>query len=103
MTKRESPFSHIRLVFQRSRTLTKVVVLAALVLSMAALLVLGIARMNAQARLDGLQDQAQQLEQENARLEQYIDEQGSLQSIERIANEELGLVNPDTVIIQPQQ
>ena len=103
MTKRENPFSHIRLVFQRSRTLTKVVVLVALVLSMAALLALGVARMNAQAKLDDLQDQAQQLEQENARLEQYIDEQGSLQSIERIANEELGLVNPDTVIIQPQQ
>lgn len=103
MTTRENPFSQIRLVFQRSRTLTKVVVLAALVLSMAALLVLGIARMSVQARLDSLKDQAQELEQENARLEQYIDDQGSLQSIERIANDELGLVDPDTVIIQPQQ
>ena len=103
MTTRENPFSQIRLVFQRSRTLTKVVVLAALVLSMAALLALGIARMSVQARLDSLKDQAQELEQENARLEQYIDDQGSLQSIERIANDELGLVDPDTVIIQPQQ
>ena len=103
MTNRENPIRHIRLVFQRSRTLTKVVVLMALVLSMAALLTLGVARMNAQARLDSLREQAQQLEQENARLDQYIDEQGSLQSIERIANEELGLVNPDTVSIQPQQ
>ena len=103
MTTGGNPFSHIRLVFQRSRTLTKVVVLAALVLSMAALLVRGIARMSVQARLDSLKDQAQELEQENARLEQYIDDQGSLQSIERIANDELGLVDPDTVIIQPQQ
>ena len=101
MTNREKRIGNIRLVFQRSRTLTKVVVLVALVLSMAALLVMGIARKDAQTKLEGLQDQAQQLELENNRLEQYLDEQGSVQSIQRIANDELGLVDPDTVIIQP--
>ena len=101
MTNRENPIGRIRLVFQRSRTLTKVVVLVALVLSMAALLMMGIARTDAQSRLEDLQDQAQQLELENNRLKQYIDEQGSVESVQRIANEELGLVDPDTVIIQP--
>ena len=101
MTNREKRIGNIQLVFQRSRTLTKVVVLVALVLSMAALLVMGIARKDAQSKLEGLQDQAQQLELENNRLEQYLDEQGSVQSIQRIANDELGLVDPDTVIIQP--
>lgn len=101
MTNRENLIGNIKLVFQRSRTLTKVVVLVALVLSMAALLMMGIARKDAQSRLENLTDQAQQLELENNRLEQYIDEQGSLQSIQRIANDELDLVDPDTVIIQP--
>lgn len=101
MTNRTNPHGRIRLIVQRSRLATKCAVLAALVLSMAALLALGMAQNNARTQLNDLQEQEQQLELENARLEQYLEEQGSIQSIQRIAGEELGLVNPDTVIIQP--
>ena len=103
MANRDNLFRHIRLVYHRSRTLTKAAVLAALVLSMAALVTLGIARQNAKDQAAKLREQAIQLEQENVRLEQYIDDLGSVQSVERIAAEELGLVDPDTVIIQPQK
>ena len=90
----------MRLVYQRSQTLTKVVVLVALVLSMAALLTLGIARRDAEKRTAELLEQARQLEQQNSQLERYIDELGTVQSVERIAAEELGLVDPDTVVFQ---
>lgn len=93
----------IQLVLQHSRIATKCAVLAALVLSMAALLALGLARTNAQARLNDLREQERQLEQDNARLEQYLEDPDSVQSIQRIAGEELGLVDPETVIIQPQK
>lgn len=100
MTKKGNPFANVRLVYQRSQTLTKVVVLVALVLSMAALLTLGIARRDAEKRTAELLEQARQLEQENNQLERYIDELGTVQSVERIAAEELGLVDPDTVVFQ---
>lgn len=103
MENRGNLFSHIRLVYQRSRTLTKVVVLVALVLSMAALVTLAVARQDAEDQAAKLREQVLQLEQKNAQLEQYIDDLGSVQSVERIAAEELGLVDPDTVIIQPQK
>ena len=41
------------------------------------------------------------LEQENKDLETKISILGSVQSVEQIAQEELGLVSPDTIIINP--
>ena len=35
-------------------------------------------------------------------VQQYIDDLDSVQGIERIAFEILGLINPDTIIIDPQ-
>ena len=42
------------------------------------------------------------LERENEELQQNIDALGSVESDERIAQEELGLAYPDTVILQPE-
>ena len=52
--------------------------------------------------LDSLRHQAAQLEQENSQLEQDIDSLGSLDSLQQIAKDELGLVDPDTVVLQPE-
>ena len=92
--------SRVRLVYRPSQTATKVMLILALVLSMAALLTLGIARRDAEKRTAELLEQARQLEQQNSQLERYIDELGTVQSVERIAAEELGLVDPDTVVFQ---
>jgi cell division protein FtsB len=46
--------------------------------------------------------EAARLEQENAQLEQKIEILGSIQSAEQIAQEELGLVSPDTVLIETE-
>lgn len=93
--------SRIRLVYKRSSTLTKVAVCAAVVLSVAALLMLRSATLDVQADKDALQQQAQQLEQEKNQLNDKIDSLGSADSVEQIAKDELGLVNPDTTILTP--
>ena len=46
--------------------------------------------------------QAIALEQENSRLQQAIDQLGTIQGIAYIAKEQLGLVDPDTIIIEPE-
>ena len=94
--------SRIRLVYKRSSTLTKVAVCAAVVLSTAALLTLHSAALDAQADKEALQQQAQQLEQERNQLNDKIDSLGSADSVEQIAKDELGLVDPDTIIITPE-
>ena len=102
MANRTNPFSRFRLVYKRSKPLTKIVVLCAIVLSMVTLLAIRQQLLDAQAIKDSLNDKASQLEQENGQLEDKIDGLGSVDSVEQIAKDELGLVDPDTVIIQPE-
>lgn len=102
MAENRNPFTAVKLVYRRSRTLTKIVVLVAVVLSMAALLTLYGAIRTTEHSAEDLRFQAAQLEQENSRLEQYINELGTVQGIIRIAQEKLGLIDPDSVIIQPE-
>lgn len=102
MTGRKNPFSSIKLVFRRSRPLTKIVVLAAVVLSILALMALRGAILTTRENTEDLRSQAIELEQENSRLEQYIKELGTIRGLIRIAQEKLGLIEPDSIIIQPE-
>ena len=103
MEQQGKKFSRIRLVYKRSSTLTKVLVLVAVVLSTVALLSLRGLILETEAKNAALLQQAAQLEGENAQLEQNIDSLGTLDSVIRIARELLGLEDPDTVILVPQE
>ena len=92
----------IRLIYKRSSTLTKVLVLSAVVLSMAALLFLRGVIADTDAKNQALLGQAAQLEVQNAQLQQNIDKLGSLDSVIQIAGDELGLVDPNTVVLVPE-
>lgn len=102
MANQSNPFSRFRLVRKRSKLLTKIVVLCTIVLSMVALLTIRQQLLDTQAMKDALNDKAAQLEQENGQLEDKIDSLGSVDSVEQIARDELGLVDPDSVIFQPE-
>ena len=92
----------VRIVFCKSNTMTKTVVLSAIALSMAVLLTLSLSISIAEKRTQELAEQAAQLEKENDRLEENINDLGSVDSVEQIAKDELDLVDPDTVVIVPE-
>lgn len=98
----QNPFRRIKLVFLRSSRLTKTVVAVALVLSVIALITLHFAIKDAQEQLEDARGDAIVQEQEKSRLERYIEELGTIPAIIRIAQEKLGLVEPDTIVIQPE-
>lgn len=100
MIKIRSFLRRFQLQYRRTSALHKVVIAAAVVLSSVALLSMRLAQWNAEENLAGLQHRAAVLEQENAELRQNIDELGTTDSVRRIAQEELGLVDPDTIIIE---
>ena len=102
MANQTNSVSRVRLVFRRSSTLLKCVVLAAIVLSTAALLMLRASIREAQAEVEALRAQAAALENENEQLRQQIDQLGTVQSIKDIAGEELGLVDPNTSFFSPE-
>lgn len=95
-------FRQIRIRVKRSKTVTKAVIVCALILSTVTLATLHSVLRETQERTEELRQQAAQLEQENAQLDEKIDALGSVDSVKDIAQEQLGLVDPDTVIIEPE-
>ena len=91
----------IRVVFQRSSTTLKVLLLVALLASTVTLLVLRFALLREQDRAEDLRQQAVALEQENQKLTRRNALLGTVQSVQELASELLGLVDPDTIIFEP--
>lgn len=97
-----NPFRRIRLVYRHSSTLVKCVVLAAVLLSTLALLTLRHAILETRQQAEDLRNQAALIEQENKDLSQSIAQLGTVQSVTELAGKLLGLVDPDTVIFEPE-
>ena len=102
MAQLRSFLASVRLVYKKTPTLTKIVVSVAVVLSMVALLVLHGAINATRAETEELRQQAIALEQEQALLDQYKQEKGTIREVIRIAMERLGLIEPDSIVIQPE-
>lgn len=92
----------VRLVFQRTTPLVKVLIIIMLVVCTAALLSLGIGISKAKASLEADRKAAAALEQENAVLEEDIEDLGTIRSIKDLARRFLGLFDPDTIIFSPE-
>ena len=93
----------IRVVFRKASLPLKIAVIAVVLVSMATLLTVWYYKEQTEKEYEQLRQEAISLEQQNSRLQASIDKLGTVQGIIQIAKEELGLVDPDTVIIEPEQ
>lgn len=101
MAEFKNPFRGIKVEYARSHPLTKVVVIALIVLSMAALITLRWSRIQLNREIEQMRQEAAQLEAENEALKEKLAELGSVEGVEHIAEDELDLVDPDTIVIDP--
>ena len=101
MKKLATILSRIQFGRRRSSNATKPGVAVYIVLCMVALITLRLSMNDLQNRTEKLYNRAAVLEQENSSLENKIANLGTVQSVMEIAKEELGLVQPDTVIFVP--
>ena len=92
-----------RLVVRSGSPALKIVMTVLIVFSMAALTALAWVRGSIRSQVEDLRQEAAALEQENRELQEKINALGSVQSVQDIAREELGLVDPNTVVIQPEE
>ena len=92
--------SRIRLVYRRSSTLLKAVVLGTIVLCTVAVVCLTAFTVSEKHQQEQLRQEAAALEQENQELKDRISILGSVESVKQIATEILGLVDKDTVIFE---
>jgi cell division protein FtsB len=91
-----------RVEFRSSSNLLKTVVAVLIVFSMAALLALGWMNSGLREQTQAQKDAAAALEQENRDLQEKIDNVDTVQGVQDIAREELGFVDPNTIVIQPE-
>ena len=101
MAKLNLPFRDIKVEYTRSHPLTKVVVIALIVLSMGALITLRWSSVQLSREIEQMRQEAAALEAENQALKEKLEELGSVEGVEHIAEDELGLVDPDTIVIDP--
>lgn len=88
-----------KLVRQRTSPLLKAAVTVAIAFCTVALIALRLSMWERQTELALLRSQAAVLAQENAELQSRVDALGTAESYRQIAAEELGLVDPETIVI----
>lgn len=102
MNKLRNFLSRIRLVRRRSSTLTKCVVLATLVLATVAVILLNSMRLDAKERQEKARKDMAVQQTKNEELKENISILGTVDSIKQIAEDVLGLVDPDTIIFETE-
>ncbi len=99
--KRKSPRVG-KVVLRPSPTALKLMLIVLILFCTAALVALRWVHSGIQAETQSLLDEAAAIEHANSALEEKLGSLGSVQGIQDIAQEELGLVDPDAVIIDPE-
>ena len=102
MEENKNPLKNVHIVIRHSPLPLKILLGVLVVLSMATLGTLRLVHNNIQAEIRNLESQAAAVEYEDTRLDQRMEDPTSFENIRNIAKEELGLVDPDTVLFDPQ-
>lgn len=102
MEEKKNPLKKVKVEFRSSSPALKIVVIVLILFSMAALIALRWVHTGILEETENLKNEAAKVEHANTELEEKIDKIGSVQSIQDIAQEELGLVDPDTVVADPE-
>jgi len=100
MAKEKIPLRNIQITFRKSSPLVKVALICAILLFSAAMITLRVSQRDLERQTAQMEREAALLIGENQELEEKIDEVGSVQSIQDIAQEELDMVFPDTVLFE---
>lgn len=102
MAKKSTPPKNVKVEVRPASNILKIVLIILILFSIVALVALRRVHNGILTQIDELKEEASGLEYANSELDQKTEELGSVQSIQDIAKEELGLVDPDTVIIDPE-
>ena len=99
---KKNPLKNVKVVTRPSPPALKIILIVLIILSMAALLALRLVHNGIQEEIQNLKDEAADYEHANSVLDEKMKDPESVDNIMDIAKEELGLVDPDTILIEPQ-
>ena len=101
MEKEKTLFRNTKVVIHPSSRALKIAVIVLIVFSMIALTALAWVRTSIRNRTEDMRQEAAALEEQNADLQNRVDNPDDIDNIMDLAREWLGLVDPDTIIIDP--
>ena len=101
MANEKIPLRNVQVTFQKSSPVTKIVVICAIILCAAAMITMRLSQRSLEAQTAEMEQQAAQLIIDNEKLQDRIDDVGSVQSVQQIAQDELDMVFPDTEFFEP--
>ena len=102
MAKNTTPPKKVKVEIRPASNILKILLIVLILFSVVALAALRWVHTGILTEIADLKEEASGLEHANDELERKQDELGSVQSIEEIARDELGLVDPDTVVIDTE-
>ena len=102
MENKTPPRKHVKVEIRPASNILKVILILLILTSIVALVALRRVHTGILTEIADLKKEASGLQYANEELERKTGELGSIQSIQDIAEEELGLVDPDTVLIDPE-
>lgn len=92
----------VKICPRKTSPVVKIALAAVLVISIVALLMLRSALLDTRKQTDELRQEAAGTEQAIEKLRQDIDDLGTVEGIVRLAKEKLGLAEPGTVVVSPE-
>ena len=99
MAKKQTPPKTVKVEVRPASNILKIILILLILFSIVAMVALRWVHNGILTQIGELKEEASGLEHANQVLDQKTEELGSVQSIQDIAKEELGLVDPNTVII----
>ena len=102
MAQKNTPPKNVKVEVRPASNILKIILILLILFSIVALVALRWVHNGILTQIDELKDEASGLEHANAELDRKTEELGSVQSIQDIAKEELGLVDPATILIDPE-
>ena len=103
MAAKKNPFRNIRLVYQPSSPKLKILIIVMLAVCTITLLTIVVGINVSKANTAAMAQKGAALEQENAAINEDLSETGSTKWIKDLARRFLGLFDPDTMIISPEE
>ena len=100
--KTKAPKKKVKVILRPSPLSLKILLIVLILVSTLALLALRWVTDSIRQETENLREKAAAVEYENGELEQKIDEVDSVKGVQNIAEEELHMVDPNTVIIDPK-
>ena len=102
MEKKNNPLKNMQLQVRPSPPVLKVMLMVVILLSMATLGTLRLVHNGIQEEIQNLKDEAASLEYANEELDRKTQDQDSIENVQEIAQEDLGMVEPGTILFDVQ-